>query len=80
MKVAVIGANGQLGHDVVAAFSGNGDDVVSLVHSDIELSSIDSVSSQLQTIRPQLLVNTAAMHHVEKCEQEPDVVLVLKAH
>jgi dTDP-4-dehydrorhamnose reductase len=71
MKIAVIGANGQLGSDAVTAFAGNGDEVVALTHSDIELQDIDSVSTCLQEIRPEVVVNTAAMHHVENCELEP---------
>jgi dTDP-4-dehydrorhamnose reductase len=72
MRVTVIGANGQLGNDVVRAFADNGDEVFSLTHAEIELSSSASVSKALQVIRPQLIVNTAAMHHVEKCEAEPE--------
>lgn len=72
MKVAVIGADGQLGTDVVRAFSDNGDKVSSLTHSNIELSSIESVSSHLQELRPEIVINTAAMHHVERCEYEPE--------
>jgi dTDP-4-dehydrorhamnose reductase len=71
MKVAVIGADGQLGVDVVAAFIRNGDEVNSLTHSDIELSDLDSVSSRLKDLHPEIVVNTAAMHHVENCEREP---------
>jgi dTDP-4-dehydrorhamnose reductase len=72
MKTAVIGADGQLGTDVVKAFAANGDEVIPLTHSDIELSDKESVSNRLNELRPALIVNTAAMHHVEKCEQEPD--------
>lgn len=72
MKVAVIGANGQLGSDVVAAFEKNGDAVFPLTHAEIELSILDSVSKCLGELQPQLVVNTAAMHHVERCEQEPE--------
>ncbi len=71
MKIAVIGANGQLGLDVVQAFVANGDDVIPLTHSDIELASVDSVSQCLRPLHPDVIVNTAAMHHVEKCEMEP---------
>jgi dTDP-4-dehydrorhamnose reductase len=71
MKVAVVGADGQLGVDVMAAFARNGDDVSALTHADIELSDIDSVSTRLKELRPNLVVNTAAMHHVENCEREP---------
>jgi dTDP-4-dehydrorhamnose reductase len=72
MKIAVVGANGQLGSDVAAAFSKNGDEVVPLMHSDIELSNLDSVSTRLQDLHPNVVVNTAAMHHVENCEREPE--------
>ena len=72
IKVAVIGGNGQLGTDVVNAFTQNGDSVSSLTHSDIDLASADSVSARLQEIRPNLVVNTAAMHHVENCERDPE--------
>lgn len=71
MRIAVIGANGQLGVDVVNAFRSNGDDVYPLPHSDIELSDFESVSTHLQKLRPQVVINTAAMHHVESCEREP---------
>src|SRR5215472_649880 len=72
MKVTVVGANGQLGTDVSRAFMENGDAVSSLTHSDVELSSIDSVSDCLTTLRPQIVVNAAAMHHVENCERQPE--------
>jgi len=72
MKIAVIGANGQLGSDLVAAFTENGDAVRGLTHSDIEISDLPSVSHALEDFRPQVVVNTAAMHHVENCEREPD--------
>ena len=71
MKIAVIGANGQLGSDAVAAFRANGDEVFPLTHEDIELQDIGSVSTCLEGLRPQVVVNTAAMHHVENCEREP---------
>jgi dTDP-4-dehydrorhamnose reductase len=71
MKTAVIGANGQLGSDIVNEFRANGDDVVELNHSKIEVSDINSVTKILKNITPDLVINTAAMHNVEKCELDP---------
>jgi dTDP-4-dehydrorhamnose reductase len=71
MRIAVLGSNGQLGSDVCAAFIQNGDDVVPLTHSDVELTSGPSVESALSAANPEFIVNTAAMHHVEKCEADP---------
>jgi dTDP-4-dehydrorhamnose reductase len=71
MKVAVTGSNGQLGNDVAAAFLDDGHEVFALTHEDVEVSDFDSVRKCLRTLRPNLIVNTAAMHHVEKCESDP---------
>jgi dTDP-4-dehydrorhamnose reductase len=69
-KIAVIGGNGQLGSDVVAAFAAHGE-VHSLTHQDLELAALDSVTTCLNTLRPDVVVNTAAMHNVENCERDP---------
>jgi dTDP-4-dehydrorhamnose reductase len=79
MKIAVIGANGQLGRDVAQAFADNGNVVLGLSHAEIEISDIDSVATTLGELRPELIVNTAAMHHVEKCEQDPESAFVINA-
>jgi len=79
MKIAVIGGNGQLGMDVTDAFTGNGDEVASLTHSDIEISDLSSVSKVFAEIQPQIVVNTAAMHHVEHCEKEPEKAFAVNA-
>jgi dTDP-4-dehydrorhamnose reductase len=71
MKVAVLGASGQLGSDVYAAFQRNGDEVTTLTHSDLEVASVSSVDEALSACNPELIVNTAAMHNVEKCETDP---------
>jgi dTDP-4-dehydrorhamnose reductase len=71
MNIAVIGCNGQLGSDVVNAFAGRGDTVTPLTHADVELSSLESVRTCLGAQTLDVVVNTAAMHHVENCEQEP---------
>ena len=79
MKIAVIGANGQLGNDVVAAFTRNGDAALPLTHQDIEVADVDSVSRVLREARPDVIVNTSAMHHVEKCESDPEKALAVNA-
>jgi dTDP-4-dehydrorhamnose reductase len=71
MKVAVLGANGQLGHDVASVFAAQGHSIAGLTHEQVEVSSIKSVQSALESARPDLVINTAAFHHVEKCEADP---------
>ena len=79
MKIAVVGADGQLGRDVVRAFAGDGHEVCALTHTDIEITSPDSTARKLRELGPELVVNTAAMHHVETCEREPDRAFAVNA-
>ncbi len=79
MRVAVIGANGQLGSDVARAFKRQEDEVCPLTHAEIELKTLDSVSKTLRALGPQVVVNTAAMHHVENCEREPETAYAVNA-
>lgn len=79
MKVVVVGSNGQLGSDVVRAFADNGDDVLPLTHVDIEIADGPSVASKLRELQPGMVVNTAAMHHVENCELQPDRAFAVNA-
>lgn len=70
MRVIVTGANGQLGMDVCAAFAKN-HDVQALSHEQLEITDTAQVERFFDSIRPQCVINTAAMHHVEKCEADP---------
>ncbi len=71
MKAAVIGANGQLGMDLSAAFEQAGYDVARITHADMELADPSSIRAVLDQSRAEVVVNTAAMHNVEACEREP---------
>jgi len=71
MKIAVIGANGQLGTDLMEVLAAN-HDVIGLNHSDVEITDIDSVKRVLSAITPDLVLNTAAYHIVPEAEKFPD--------
>jgi len=71
VKVAVIGGSGQLGQDISAAFIAAGDAVMPLSHDEVDVTSHESVKNALSQCRPDVVINTAAFHHVEKCEADP---------
>jgi dTDP-4-dehydrorhamnose reductase len=79
MRIAVIGASGQLGSDVVSVLNGLGDEVISISHSDLELANLESVRGSLGASNAEMVVNTAAMHHVERCEQDPQQAFAVNA-
>lgn len=71
MQIAVIGANGQLGIDICKAFNSNGDEVIELNHDTFDISDSKAVPEKLAAIQPDFVINTAAMHNVERCEENP---------
>jgi dTDP-4-dehydrorhamnose reductase len=79
MRVVIIGANGQLGQDVTAAFQAEGDDVVALTHQDVRVDSPESVTQALEAARPQVVVNAAAFNHVENSETQADLAFAVNA-
>ena len=79
MKIAVIGAEGQVGRDACAEFERCGDEVHGLNHAQLEIGSLDSVQAVLSQVRPDVVVNTAAFHQVEHCELDPAKAFAINA-
>jgi dTDP-4-dehydrorhamnose reductase len=69
MRVAVIGATGQLGSDIARAF-GAYHEVVALGHDAIEVADAGSVMTVLQGADPDVVVNCAAAHRVQDLESD----------
>ena len=69
MKIAVIGADGQLGTDLVLSLSGQ--DVFPLFYPDFDILCPDAVESKLCDLEPDIVINTAAYNQVDKGEDAP---------
>ena len=78
-KVVVVGGNGQLGSDLVRAFSRHGSEVASLTHLDADVSDPASLEAALSKASPRVVVNTAAFHDVEACENDPQMAFAVNA-
>jgi len=68
MKIAVIGSTGQLGTDLVKVLETD-HQVVPLTHDDIEVSDYSSCLI-LKEHQPDVIINTAAFHKTDQCEEE----------
>jgi RmlD substrate binding domain len=62
LRVAVIGAKGQLGSDLVSRL---GAQAIPLGHADIDISEASSISFTLDRDRPDVVINCAAYNFVD---------------
>ncbi len=69
MKIALIGANGQLGQDLLPALGNH--DVTPLTRRDFDVTDHARSRAVLADLRPDAIVNTTAYHRVDDCESEP---------
>jgi dTDP-4-dehydrorhamnose reductase len=66
MKVAIIGANGQLGSDLVKVL---GEEAIPLTRQDLDVTDLESAQI-LNEIKPDVVINTAAYVRVDEAEIE----------
>ncbi|MCD6514422.1 MAG: dTDP-4-dehydrorhamnose reductase [Candidatus Odinarchaeota archaeon] len=69
MRIVVIGSTGQLGTDLMKVLSPD-HEVIGLTHSDIEVTDYNSCLV-LKKYSPDVIINTAAFHKTDLCEDEP---------
>ena len=67
MRIALIGATGQLGTDLKLRLPG---EVAALGHDQIELRDEASITQTLDALHPEIVINTAAYNLVDRAEDE----------
>ena len=77
MKLLVLGAGGQVGHELVRALAPVGE-VVSATRDDagtlrVDLANADSLAAALDAARADVIVNAAAYTAVDRAEDEPEL-------
>lgn len=69
MKIAIIGADGQLGSDFVKILDGN--NVFPLFYPDFDITKPKRTKNILSKLSLEFVINTAAFHRVDECEDDP---------
>ena len=77
MKIALLGANGQLGQDLQGALRSH--DVSALTRKDFDVVDHDRARALLMEIRPDVVLNTTAYHRVDDCEEHADLAYAVNA-
>jgi dTDP-4-dehydrorhamnose reductase len=83
MKVLVIGSTGMLGQALMREMKRRGIDVIGIARSgaDISCDIVDdqTLSNIILSIKPQIIINSAAMVSLAKCEEKPGYAYLINA-
>lgn len=79
MRVAIIGANGQLGTDLVEVFNEDPEfEVIPLTHKDLDVT-VPETLEILKRLEPDVIINTAAYVRVDDAELYPEKAFAVNA-
>jgi dTDP-4-dehydrorhamnose reductase len=80
VRVALIGAGGQLGTDIAAAVRKAGMDLLPLWSADCDVTDRTSLERAFAGLEPgDIVVNTAAFHRTDDCEDRPDLAFAVNS-
>src|SRR5919198_470343 len=77
MKIALLGANGQLGRDLQHALRTH--DVHALTRTDFDVTDHARAREALIDLRPEAVLNTTAYHRVDDCETQAELAYRVNA-
>src|SRR5262245_38198263 len=77
MKIALLGANGQLGQDLQRALHSH--NVSALTRKDFDVTDHKHARAKLREIDPDVVLNTTAYHRVDDCEEHADLAYAVNA-
>lgn len=79
MRVALIGASGQLGTALSKVLSPSGVECIPLDHAAMEITDAARVAETLDCLQPAVVINCAAYNFVDKAEEEPQAAYLVNA-
>jgi dTDP-4-dehydrorhamnose reductase len=71
MRVLITGGGGQVGTEVRLVCEAAGDEVLAPGHAELDTTDRDAVLSAITSVRPQVVIHTAARAGVDACEGDP---------
>lgn len=69
MRIAILGAGGQLARDLVGALAEH--DLLPLTHEEVDILDSEGLESRLGRFKPRWVINSAAYNLVDQAESEP---------
>ncbi|MGB2906788.1 MAG: dTDP-4-dehydrorhamnose reductase [Candidatus Aminicenantaceae bacterium] len=78
MKIVLIGADGQLGTDLLTCLKGS-HEVHAWTYPDVDITRPQELGQRFKELKPDLLINTAAYNRVDAAEEDPGGAFSLNA-
>ncbi len=80
VKVLLLGARGQLATALQAPLAAAGHAVVGLAHAECDITDGRQVAAQLERHGPNVVINTAAFHQVDRCEADSERAFLVNSY
>jgi dTDP-4-dehydrorhamnose reductase len=77
-RILILGASGQLGHELQRSFAGLGP-IVAAGRASVNLADEEQIRALVQRAEPDLILNAAAYTAVDRAESEPDLAYAINA-
>ena len=71
--MVILGSGGLLGRHVVREYARSGQLYQAFSHSELDVTDTPAVESVLVRVRPEVVINCAALCHFQRCEEFPDL-------
>lgn len=72
MKAVILGGEGQLGQDLLKESLNAGIETLSFSKKEADVTDEDGLRAVLENTAPDIIFNTAAMHNLDDCEEDPE--------
>jgi dTDP-4-dehydrorhamnose reductase len=77
MRILITGARGQLATDLLVRLKAH--EVTACGRDELDITNSHQVRAAVETLRPDVVINTAAFHSVDLCESEPEQSFLVNA-
>lgn len=77
MYLLITGGQGQLAADLAEAFAGN--EVHALGRAQLDITAPRDIEAVMRDLQPNVVINTAAYHNVDRCESSPEMSFAVNA-
>lgn len=78
MRIAITGANGQLGRALQRALGGE-HHLLALARADLDITNLDETSRAIEGFGPEVVIHAAAHTNVDECEAKPELAFRVNA-